>query len=100
MLDDSLECRNRPIVHVRTAAGDLAQSWGLERMLHLHDFGKKPTTAVVRVGQSDVVEPVIREIPPNMADRLAEAKYESNYLRRSLCRIESVAEYVCVLVCE
>ena len=34
------------------------------------------------------------------ADRLAEAKYESNYLRRSLCRIESVAEYVCVLVCE
>jgi len=34
------------------------------------------------------------------ADRLAEAKYESNYLRHSLCRIEPGAEYVCVLVCE
>ena len=34
------------------------------------------------------------------ADRLAEAKYESNYLRRSLCRIESGAEYLCLLVCE
>jgi len=53
-----------------------------------------------RSGLSHVPRDFDHDLHSVSADRLAEAKYESNCLRRSLCRIESVAEYVCVLVCE
>src|SRR5262249_37435238 len=50
-------------MHVWTAARDLAQPRGFERVLHFHDARQELAAANILTRQSDVVETVVGKIP-------------------------------------
>src|SRR5262249_19292650 len=67
VLHDGIEGRHRAVVHVGGAQPDLAQAGRLERVLHLDDGRQELAAADIRVGEADVVEAVVGEVPPAMA---------------------------------
>src|SRR5260221_11715139 len=67
MFDHLFERGDRPIVHVRTSPGDLAQPRRLEGVLHLDNLRQKLPPADIRARKADVLETIVGEVPALMA---------------------------------
>jgi hypothetical protein len=85
MLDDGLERRQRPVVHVGRGVHELAQTRRLE-CPEARCAARHRPAPVIAAAQAYVVEAIVREAPPHVAQHaagLADEQAEAAHLRRA-----------------
>src|SRR5262249_2139966 len=69
MIDHRGQRGHGTIVHVRSALIDVAQGWGLEGVLELHDARSNRRASAIGAWQANVMETIVRHAPSGVAHR-------------------------------